>query len=166
MIGWYALRQPEIFRDLQGEAASTETQRSAQPVRFAQHPKYEYSSLSSQDIARYKEKLLAYLEREKPYTENDLKAQDLADLLGIPSYQLSQIINTELHRNFYDLINSYRIEEAKRRLTDPANQHFTILAIAYDVGFNSKSAFNSAFKKYTKMTPSQYKHLQLKVARA
>jgi len=175
LIGWYALRQPEIFTDLQGEiirgndqksvtAASMETQRSTQSARFKQYPKYEYSSLTSHDIAEYKETLLMFLEREKPYTDNDLKVQDLADQLGIPSYQLSQIINTELRRNFYDLINSYRIEEAQRRLTDPANQHFTILAIAYDVGFNSKSAFNTAFKKYTKMTPSQYKKSQLAVA--
>lgn len=175
LIGWYALRQPEIFKDLQGEivrrndqdtvtAAPSETQPSAQPTRFEQRPKYEYSSLNSQDIEGYKEKLLTLLERDRPYTHNDLKVQDLADHLGIPSYQLSQIINTELRRNFYDLINSYRIEEAKRLLTDPANQDLTILAIAYDVGFNSKSAFNTAFRKYAEMTPSQFRESRSAVA--
>ena len=175
LIGWYALRQPEIFKDLQGEivrrndqdtvtAAPGETQPSAQPTRFEQRPKYEYSSLNSQDIEGYKEKLLTLLERDRPYTHNDLKVQDLADHLGIPSYQLSQIINTELRRNFYDLINSYRIEEAKRLLTDPANQDLTILAIAYDVGFNSKSAFNTAFRKYAEMTPSQFRESRSAVA--
>jgi len=59
------------------------------------------------------------------------------------------------------LINYNRIEEAKRRLIEPAKQNQTILAIAYDVGFNSKSAFNNAFKKFTDMTPSQYKQLRL-----
>ncbi len=177
LIGWYALRQPEIFKDFPKEidgarhqkpvkAGSIDTLPSVlptQPSRSEPRPKYEYSSLTPNDISEYKEKLLTYLERDKPYTDNELKIKDLADQLGIPSYQLSQIINTELQRNFYDLINSYRIEEAQRRLTDPANQHFTILAIAFDVGFNSKSAFNTAFKKYTKMTPSQYKKSQLAV---
>ncbi len=175
LIGWYALRQPEIFSDRWDKLmrendrnsihlVSMENNLQEQPDRFKQRPKCKYSSVNERDIARHKENLITYLEREKPYTDNDLKVQDLASHLGIPTYQLSQIINTELHRNFYDLINSYRIEEAKRRLTDPANQHFTILAIAYDVGFNSKSVFNTAFKKYTDMTPSQYKKSQLAVA--
>ena len=182
LIGWYALRQPELFTDLRHDLSpgsagilpasftfSPETTfagkvPAVQPAQSRQHPKYAYSSLTSQDIAGYKEQLLTYLEQEKPYTDNELKVQDLAGHLGIPSYQLSQIINTELQRNFYDLINSYRIEEAQRRLIDPTNQHFTILAIAYDVGFNSKSAFNSAFKKHANMTPSQYKKSSVVVA--
>jgi AraC-like DNA-binding protein len=117
--------------------------------------------LSEQDIARHKDNLISYLEQEKPYTDPDLQLQNLADHLGIPSYQLSQIINTELRQNFYELINSLRIAEAKHRLIDPANQHITILAIAYDIGFNSKSTFNTAFKKYTKMTPSQFKKSEM-----
>ena len=130
-----------------------------EPAGFKQPPKYKYSGLSERDIARHKEKLINYLEQEKPYIDPDLKLQNLADHLRIPPYQLSQIINTELQQNFYDLINSLRIAEAKHRLMDPAKQHITIIAIAYDVGFNSKSTFNTAFKKYTKMTPSQFKGL-------
>ncbi|MCP4401138.1 MAG: helix-turn-helix transcriptional regulator [bacterium] len=175
LIGWYALRQPEIFKDFSKEIDGArhrkpvkvdvmDTQDAAPFLRSEPRPKYEYSSLTSQDIVGYKEKLLTYLEQDKPYTDNELKVQDLAERLGIASYQLSQVINTELQRNFYDLINSYRIEEAKQRLTDPGNQHFTILAIAYDVGFNSKSTFNTAFKKYTNMTPSQYKKSQMVMA--
>jgi AraC-like DNA-binding protein len=172
LIGWFALRQPEILMDLQGEivrgkeqesmiAASLEEQRPEQPVKFKHRPKYEHSYLTARDIARHKDNLITYLEREKPYTDPDLKLQNLSDHLGIPSYELSQIINTGLNRNFCDLINSFRIEEAKQRLTDPDNQHLTIIAIAYDVGFNSKSAFNTAFKKNTSMTPSQYKQSQI-----
>jgi len=157
LIGWYALRQPEIFKDFPDEIERGRAQSSISGRR----PKYEYSSLTSQDILGYKEKLLTYLERDKPYINSELKVQDLATSLSIPSYQLSQVISMELQRNFYDLINYYRIKEAKHQLIDPANKHFTILAIAYDVGFNSKSAFNTAFKKYTKMTPSQYKQSQL-----
>jgi len=168
LIGWYALRQPEIFSDRWDKlirendrksetAVSMGKNRQEEPARSKQPPKYEYSSLSERDIARHKDNLINYLEQEKPYTDPDLKLQNLADHLGIPSYQLSQIINTELQQNFYDLINSLRIAEAKHRLIDPAKQHITIIAIAYDVGFNSKSTFNAAFKKHTKMTPSQFK---------
>ena len=168
IIGWYALRQPEIFSDRWDKlirendrksvtVGSMEKHPREEPAGFKQPPKYEYSGLSERDIARHKEKLIDYLEREKPYTDPDLKLQNLADYLRIPPYQLSQIINTELQQNFYDLINSLRIAEAKHRLMDPAKQHITIIAIAYDVGFNSKSTFNTAFKKYTKMTPSQFK---------
>lgn len=170
-IGFYALRQPEIFKDAPIDPASGRVKLSVEPAPVSishanQPPKYECSGLTSQELSAYGEKLIAYLEEEKPYTNNDLKLQDIADSLGLPAYQLSQIINTTLQRNFYDLVNSYRIEEAKRQLIAPTNQHFTILAIAYDVGFNSKSAFNTAFKKYTKMTPSQYKHSQLSAALA
>jgi len=172
LIGWNALRQPEIFSDRRDKLIRENDWKSMTldsmgknhqelPAKFKQPPKYEYSSLSEQDIARHKDNLIKYLEREKPYTDSDLKLQNLADHLGIPSYQLSQIINTELQQNFYDLINSFRIAEAKQRLVDPANQHFTILAVAYDIGFNSKSTFNTAFKKYTQMTPSQFKKSQM-----
>jgi AraC-like DNA-binding protein len=172
LIGWYALRQPEIFSDRWDKlirendwksvaVVSMEKNRQEEQARFKQPPKYKYSSLSERDIARHKDYLINYLEQEKPYTDPDLKLQNLADHLGIPSYQLSQIINTELQQNFYELINSLRIEEAKHRLIDPAKQHNTIVAIAYDVGFNSKSTFNTAFKKYTRMTPSQFKKSQM-----
>ena len=175
LIGWYALRQPEIFSDRWDRlvrendrksvsVASMERNRQKEPAGSKQPPKYEYSSLSKQDITRHKDNLINYLMKEKPYTDPDLQLQNLADYLGIPSYQLSQIINTELQQNFYELINSLRIAEAKHRLVDPNKQHITILAIAYDVGFNSKSTFNTAFKKYTKMTPSQFKKAPMAAA--
>ena len=172
LIGWYALRQPEIFSDRWDNLIRENDRKSVnlaltgekdqeEPTRSKQPPKYEYSSLSERDIARYKDKLINYLEQEKPYTDSDLKLQNLADHLGIPSYQLSQIINTELQQNFYDLINSLRISEATHILIDPAKQHVKIIDIAYGVGFNSKSTFNSAFKKYTQLTPTQFKKSQM-----
>jgi len=172
LIGWYALRQPEIFSDrwdiILGEnnhqsigMTPTEENRQEKSISTKQTAKYEYSGLSEQDIAHYKGTLLNYLKQEKPYTNSDLKIQNLADHLGIPSYQLSQIINTELQQNFYDLINSFRISEATHMLIDPAKQHLRIIDIAYEVGFNSKSTFNTAFKKYTNLTPTQYKKSQL-----
>ncbi len=172
LIAWYALRQPEIFSDRWDEiirvqnqnpvgiTASVETSQEGSKDS-KQPPKYEYSGLSESDIAPLKNKLVNYLKQEKPYTDSDLKLKNLADHLGIPSYQLSQIINTELQQNFYDLINSLRISEATHILIDPSKQHFRIIDIAYEVGFNSKSTFNTAFKKYTQLTPTQYKNSHL-----
>jgi len=171
-IGFYALKQPEIFTDRgmepvgdrvapPGEPTPVSTPLTDQSSQTRQPPKYEYSALIPQDLSTYGDELIDYLEKEKPYTNNELKLQDIADNLGIPQYQLSQVLNTKLNVNFYTLVNGYRIEEAKRRLMDPKKQHLTILAIAYDVGFNSKSAFNTSFKKYTNMTPSQFKTSQV-----
>jgi AraC-like DNA-binding protein len=97
------------------------------------------------------------METEKPYTDGDLTLQKLARKLLISPHHLSQTLNERLRQNFFDFVNSYRIEEAKRRLVDPAKKHYSILGIAEEVGFNSKSAFNVAFKKHANMTPSEFR---------
>ncbi|MCK4763315.1 MAG: AraC family transcriptional regulator [Candidatus Aminicenantes bacterium] len=78
-------------------------------------------------------------------------------MLGISEKHLSQILNEKLHQNFNKFINKYRVEEAKRKILDPKEKDFVLLKIAFDVGFNSKSAFNAAFKKFARMNPSQYR---------
>ena len=94
---------------------------------------------------------------EKPYLDGDLTLQKLAKTLAISPHHLSQTINEQLQQNFIDFINSYRIEEAKRMLVDPARKHYSVLAVSEEVGFNSKSAFNTAFKKHANMTPSEFR---------
>ncbi len=88
--------------------------------------------------------------------DDAVSLNSLAEQLGIPSRQLSQLINEKLDKSFYDLINFYRIEEAKRQLSDESGDK-SILEIIYDIGFNTKSSFNRAFKKETGMTPSEFK---------
>jgi len=143
IMGYMGIRQPEIF---------TGTRSSDR------RKKYESSPLTREKSKEYIEKLLQIMDEKKPYTDPALTLHKLADLLFLPSYQLSQLINERLNQNFFDFINSHRIEEAKHRLQDPESRQKSIVAIAYDVGFHSKSTFNSAFKKYTKMTPSQYRN--------
>jgi AraC-like DNA-binding protein len=77
--------------------------------------------------------------------------------VGIPAYQVSEIINRHYELSFFDLINQFRVNEVKKRLADPAYNHFSVLAISMDCGFNSKSSFNNAFKKITGTTPSEYR---------
>ncbi|MEW6738266.1 MAG: helix-turn-helix domain-containing protein, partial [Acidobacteriota bacterium] len=119
--------------------------------------KYEKSTLTLARAERYSSKLLELMESEKPYTDPELTLAKLADMLAISSHHLSQIINERLNQNFFDFINAYRVKEAQRMLIDPKHKHLSIIAIANEVGFNSKSAFNLAFKKYVQMTPSEWR---------
>ena len=123
--------------------------------------KSEKFQLTPERSGRYLDKLLLLMERERPFTDGDLSVQKLADKLAIPAAHLSQTINERLGKSFPDFINTYRIEEAKKKLLDPGNKHYTVLAIAEEVGFNSKSSFNEVFKKYVKMTPTEFRESRL-----
>ena len=83
----------------------------------------------------------------------------MAENAGISPHNVSEAINTRAGKNFYDFVNSYRADEAMRRLRDPKYANLTILAIATDSGFNSKSVFNAYFKEHTGQTPSQYRNV-------
>ena len=89
-----------------------------------------------------------------------LTLQNLADILGIQSRHLSQIINDKYKQNFYDYINSYRIHAAKEKLADSTDKK-TILEILYAVGFNTKSSFNTAFMKHTGLTPTKFREMTI-----
>lgn len=94
---------------------------------------------------------------KKPYLEPMLTIHDLAELLKLPSHQLSKVIHKEFGKNFYEYINQYRIESFKELVLTEKYKSFTILAIALECGFNSKSAFNRIFKEQTGITPREYK---------
>jgi AraC-like DNA-binding protein len=120
-------------------------------------PKYAASRMKQSDCDEIIRKLSEYVKNEKPYLIPSLSLEDLSEKLTIPVKSLSQAINTRLKQNFYDFINSHRVEEIKKRLFDERFRNLTLLALAYDSGFNSKSVFNAAFKKHTGMTPKEYK---------
>ncbi len=105
--------------------------------------------------------IIKYMQDEKPFLEPELTLQQLAARLSLKPKMLSLVINEKLGRNFFDFINHYRIEEAKRMLTNPEDKKITILEVLYEVGFNSKSSFNTLFKKYTGLTPSAFKQQQI-----
>lgn len=107
-------------------------------------------------------KLMAYMEENKPYLDPSLNIYDLSKGLEMSSKELSILINHKLNKHFFDFINEYRIEHAMQILTDPEKREFTVLEILYEVGFNSKSSFNTAFKKHTNQTPTQYRKTHLK----
>lgn len=119
--------------------------------------KYDKSQLTPERSERYLNKLLQFMEKERPFTDGELTIQKLADKLSIPAPHLSQTINERLGKSFPDFINSYRVEEAKKKLLDPAFKHLSVLGIAEEVGFNSKSSFNDVFKRHVKMTPTEFR---------
>jgi len=119
--------------------------------------RYQHSSLSDNSSQRLSLEIIAYMEIKKPYLDGNLRMGQLAEALSISTNQLSQVLNQELNKNFNEFINEYRVAEVKQKLHDSKCDHLTMVAIAQDSGFNSKNAFNRAFKYYTGKTPSQYK---------
>lgn len=146
-IGYSTLRQPEIIAgDL--PAATSASQ-------------YQKSSLTDEKARVYLQELLEKMANERYYLNSNLDLKSLAAKLNISTHHLSQILNEQLQKSFFEFINEYRVKEAQDLLLRPDLTHYTILSIAYDAGFRNKASFNAAFKKYTGLTPSQFKNKHL-----
>lgn len=127
------------------------------PLENIPEEKYKGSTLTQQRSKQLLNELLKVMAAEKPFLDPELSLQKLGQRLGITKEDLSQVINEQLGMNFKNFLNKHRIEEAKKRLLDPQENQFVLLKIAFDVGFNSKSAFNASFKKVTGLSPSEYR---------
>jgi AraC-like DNA-binding protein len=126
--------------------------------------KYEKSGLKDEQVAALHQALTRLVEEQESYKDPELALADLAAQLDIHPNYLSQVINSVERKNFYDYINTHRIEEFKRLVAQPENQRFTLLALAFECGFSSKTSFNRNFKKVTGLTPSAYlerQHIRL-----
>jgi AraC-like DNA-binding protein len=155
MIGILGLRQPEVFwppTPPDDDVGAAET-----PPAPTDGTKYRKSGLEPARAAAIEKALLALMEDDGPQEDSDLTLQDLADRLEVSPHNLSEVINRRLGASFHDFVNGYRVEEAKRRIRDPKLAHQTILAVALESGFRSKSTFNKIFKRFTGVTPSQYR---------
>jgi AraC-like DNA-binding protein len=102
------------------------------------------------------ENILSNLRDTQSYLDPALSLKELADSLQMPPVQLSQTINSQLGKNFNELVNGFRVEAVKEKLLDTSQAHLSILGIAFECGFNSKATFNRTFKQLTGFTPSQY----------
>ncbi|MFH6604358.1 helix-turn-helix domain-containing protein [Maribacter algicola] len=140
-----ALEQPEIFAGI----SRTES------------VKYLGSNLTSKAIEKYKQRLLGFMETEKPFLNPELNIGELAEQLSVPTKQLSQVINQSFNKSFFDFINTYRVQEVQKILKEAKNDKLTVLEAMYQAGFNSKSSFNTAFKKETGQTPTEYRRSML-----
>ena len=178
-LGYFAIHQPEIFKVQAsrqpeklfettpalpllnpGPLTASDTidlvdvDTAIQPVLEVVPSKAE--PLPDSELILLKEQVETYLLRNKPYSNPNLTINELASKLKMQPYLLSKVINDGFNKNFFDFINYYRVEELKKRLEDPRFKHYTLLSQAFEVGFNSKTAFNRAFKKITRQTPSEY----------
>lgn len=139
-----ALYYPDLFRGWDNTIPPVST-------LLKQNEDIPESSSGMQD------QITQYMTEQKPYLDSSLTLQKLASLLEMPSHELSILINHSLGKHFFDFVNEYRIREAQNLLLDAQNSKKTIQEILYEVGFNSKSSFNTAFKKYTQLTPTQFR---------
>jgi len=158
IIGYMGMSKTDIY--LQQNIARS--MKELPNLRASKHSgkagiKYSKSGLAETTAKAYLDELLGLMKEERPYRDSELTLPQLATRLGISPHNLSQVLNAGLGQNFFDFINSYRINEVIEGLKDPDKQHLKILAIAFDAGFNSKTTFNSIFKKVTGITPSEYR---------
>lgn len=139
IIIFYGLTQPKLFSGIEGKS------------------KYLKSTLTPEDAHLFTNRLKELMKSEKPHLIPSLTINHLSEKLEIHPKHLSQLINDKYQQNFFDFINSYRIEEAKRYLSNSCRNNLNISQILYEVGFNSKATFNRAFAKHVGMSPREYK---------
>jgi len=149
LIGYFGLKQKEIFIQYQDHN-----------IEYVTETKTKYAGviLKDTDTEKHASNIRHFMRREKPYLDADLTLPQLASRLQIPSHLLSRVINEKFGLHFFDFINQYRVDEVKSKLDQPEFDHLSLLGIAFECGFNSKSAFNRVFKKLTGLTPSEYKN--------
>ena len=126
------------------------------PDAIEQGSKYKKSLISDEDLVRYRKELSGLMSNNRPYLDPYLTLNDLAEKLGIPANHLSQLLNDGFDQNFAEFVNTYRLDHFKNEIIKPEKQNFTLLALAFESGFNSKTVFNSFFKKAMGTTPSKY----------
>ena len=161
-IGYFALKQPALFEVALPDPQMLQADGAARPAPAEDEPherasKYATSSLTDGKAETLRTQLLALMEEAHLYRTPNLRLADVAAQLDAAPNHVSQVINERMGKNFFDLVNHYRIEEAKAILVAAEQQHLTIQAVAFEVGFNAKTTFNVAFKKHTGLTPTQFK---------
>jgi AraC-like DNA-binding protein len=119
-------------------------------------PRYEHSGMSVTEVEVYRARLLEVMVRDRPHLSRTLNLAELGGMVGLSPHNLSEVINSALDQTFYDFVNTRRVEEFQRRATADEVARRTLLDIAIDCGFNSKSSFNRIFKQQVGCTPSDY----------
>lgn len=151
LVAFYSIRQKEIFPA--GLVLEADSDPTATPDGQARKSKL----VDDAELQRAKDRLLVTIEREKLYLDSELNLLKLADAVGLSTHQLSYVINSGTGDNFFNLINGFRVKKAEELLSDPKYGHLTIVAIGFESGFNSKTAFHTAFRKITSLTPTEFR---------
>ncbi|WP_339904062.1 helix-turn-helix domain-containing protein [uncultured Cyclobacterium sp.] len=125
-------------------------------VNYKQRKQYKQALLDSNEIKKYSKELEQIMMDYKLFLNPDLSLKDLASYLELPANYVSQLLNTGFQKNFSEYVNTFRVNEFKERVLLEENKGLTIMAVAYDSGFNSKTVFNTFFKKIEGATPNTY----------
>lgn len=152
LLGFFGIKQQIIYSAPLPKKKAVETPASTETVEN----RYKKSGLKKEVSETHLKELLNYMEEEKPYLNGKLSLKEVAAKLNISTNHLSQVINENLDKNFFDFVNGYRVDLVKLKMTDLANKNYTLLALSYDCGFNSKSSFNTIFKKHEGVTPTEF----------
>jgi AraC-like DNA-binding protein len=147
-ISYLAISKPDLFLDVPSAPIISLLRKG---------PKYAHSSLKPEEANRIGEGLRQSVIKEKLFLDPDLTIEMLALKLNTSRHHVSQVLNEKVNKTYTDYIADLRLEEARTRLSNPANNRFTIAAIALDSGFNSVSSFNELFKKRYQTTPSKFR---------
>ncbi|WP_228515082.1 helix-turn-helix domain-containing protein [Flavobacterium sp. MR2016-29] len=148
-----ALNHPELFR---GIDSKLQLARDILPKRDENST--EIKNNQNEVITAQILTLKQYMAEKEPYLDPSLTIQELSNQINIPVRDLSVLINHHIDQHFFDFVNEYRIQKAMAILKNPLKSDLTVLEILYEVGFNSKSSFNTYFKKYTKLTPTAFRN--------
>lgn len=158
-IGYYGIKQVGVFTNqqvLELSPAIESKELAELSVAAPEVSKYNKSALSDSQLKAIHGELVQLMEQKKLFLTPELTLIMVAEELEIHPNTISQVINTVEQNNFFDYVNTLRIEEFKERIADPDNQKYTLLSLAYECGFNSKTSFNRNFKNLTGKSPSEY----------
>ncbi|MBB1568833.1 MAG: AraC family transcriptional regulator [Capnocytophaga sp.] len=158
LIGFWGIRYQGIFTAEKPKVLylSEEPEEAEETEEALKMPEYRKSGLKPEEAKTLHQQLLTLMATEKPYLEPKLSLAQLADSLGVLPNHLSQIINQYEGKNFYDFVNTYRVDEFIALAKKDTDKNFNLLGLAFEAGFNSKSSFNQVFKKIKGQTPSQF----------
>lgn len=161
-ISYYDLRQKRIpltVDMIAGESPDTVKDGNFLQEKGAKEDqvKYAKSEISEETAEELTGKLMFLLNHEKVYLKSDLSLPELAGMMDTSTHKLSRLLNERINQSFYEFINYHRVQEVMSRLASDEFKNFKILAIAFDSGFNSKTTFNASFKKYSGLSPSEYR---------
>ena len=156
IVTYKSLKQPELYSEVKLKEKATDEKifKAGQELSL-----YTKSGLTETKMQEILDHLSEIIERDKPHLKSSLSLADLSTMLGISTHNLSEVINTKMNKSFYDFINYYRVEEVKKMLKDEKYNQYSILSVAFEAEFNSKSSFNNIFKKITGLTPSEFRRL-------
>jgi len=151
VIGYFGVKQPSLFTEY------TEGISDYKLVTEGVKSKYHKSGLDEREAISIHKSTIEFMAKKKPYLNPELTLYSLAGQLDILPNHLSQAINSIEGKNFFDFINHYRVQEVEKYLISNEKEHLTLLGIAFECGFNSKTSFNRTFKNIIGLTPSEYR---------